>query len=342
MIALPMTTLLKKIDPSCHITFLGRKYTGDLIDQYQDVDQFLDWEAYKALPDSLAAAQFAEKQFDICLHITPDKHIMRLMHLARIPVRIGTSRRWQGLLYCNRWMSIKRNKVPLHEAQIDMQMLWLLGGKRVYSLLELAQNYRFKALPPLPATLQHQLDINKFRLIVHPKSHGQLKGHGWNWSLEHFTQLIRMLPTDTFQVIVTGSEEEGKQLRADGFFSEKGVIDFCGKLSIPELLQCIKQADGLIAASTGPLHLAAALDVATLGLFPPMRPYNTLRWGPVGKRAEALEPIFDCSSAHAPAQCHCIDTISPNEVYEVVMRWLTARMQVLSAASAPAVLKHPA
>lgn len=326
MITLPMATLLKKMDPSCHIVFLGRQYTRDLIEQYQDVDQFLDWETLKALPDEAAAAQLAQFQIDICIHITPDKHIMRLVKLANIPIRIGSRRRWYGWQYCNRRMSIRRKNIPLHEAQIDLQMLWPLGGKRVYSLHELSQNYRFNAIPALPTALDEQLDPKKFRLILHPKSHGQLKGYAWTWPLDYFTQLIHLLPRDQFQVIVTGSEEEGQQLRAAGFFSEPGMVDFCGKLTVRQLLRCIQQVDGLIAASTGPLHLAAALGIHALGLFPPMRPFNSLRWGPIGRCAEALEPIIDCSTLHPPAQCHCMDSLLPQQIFEVVQQWHCKRL----------------
>lgn len=321
MVALPMATLLKKMDPTCHITFLARNYTRDLIEHYQDVDQFLDWEALKDLPDDTAAQQLAQHNIDICLHITPNKQIMRLTKLANMPVRIGTMRRWYGLLYCNRWMSITRKNVPLHEAQLDLQMLWLLGGKRIYSLHEIAHNYRFKSLPALPPEVQTQLDPNRFRLLIQPRTQGQVQGHAWNWTLNAFTQLIRQLPVDQFQVIITGSAAEGKFLREEGFFSEPGLLDLCGKLTIAELLQCISQANGMIAASTGPMHLAAALGSPVLGLFPPMRPYNTLRWGPVGLRAEALEPLRDCSTLHRPAQCRCIELITPAQVCEVVQRW---------------------
>ncbi len=321
MVALPMATLLKKMDPTCHISFLGRKYTRDLIEHYQDVDQFLDWEELKDLPDDAAAKQLAQHNIDVCLHITPNKHIMRIAKLAKIPVRIGTLRRWYGLLYCNHWMSIRRKNALLHEAQLDLQMLGLLGGKRIYSLHELAQNYRFKTLPALPRVVQEQLDPKRFRLFIQPRTHGQLQGHAWNWSLGHFTQLIRQLPVDQFQVLITGGAAEGKFLREEGFFSEPGMLDLCGKLTIAELLHCLRQGNGLISASTGPMHFAAALGIPVLGLFPPMRPYNSLRWGPVGQRAEALEPLWDCSAIHRPAQCNCIESITPDQVYEVVQRW---------------------
>jgi heptosyltransferase III len=66
------------------------------------------------------------------------------------------------------------------------------------------------------------------------------------------------------------------------------VHDVTGTTSLAELLALIDASDGFIAASTGPLHCAAALGVPTLGLFSPRRPIHPGRWAPIGARAELL------------------------------------------------------
>ena len=43
VVALPMATLLKQLQPNCKIIFIGRGYTKDLLNKYQDIDEILDW-----------------------------------------------------------------------------------------------------------------------------------------------------------------------------------------------------------------------------------------------------------------------------------------------------------
>ena len=43
-----------------------------------------------------------------------------------------------------------------------------------------------------------------------------------------------------------------------------------------------------IAGSTGPLHIAAAIDVPTVGFFPSKRSATPLRWQPINTRGNHL------------------------------------------------------
>ncbi|MFC7667381.1 glycosyltransferase family 9 protein [Hymenobacter humi] len=82
-------------------------------------------------------------------------------------------------------------------------------------------------------------------------------------------------------------------------------------------------ADGLVAGSTGPLHLAAALGRHALGLYPPIRPMHPGRWAPLGPRAGFM--VFDKPSCEdcrtEPAACRCIRAIEPVAVAAHVLAW---------------------
>ena len=47
------------------------------------------------------------------------------------------------------------------------------------------------------------------------------------------------------------------------------VTDLTGQLSLSQLVELIAHCDGLVAASTGPLHLAAAFGIRAVGLYAP-------------------------------------------------------------------------
>lgn len=51
-----------------------------------------------------------------------------------------------------------------------------------------------------------------------------------------------------------------------------GLVDFSCSIAC---------ADLFVAGSTGPLHIAAAIDVPTIGFFPSKRSATPLRWKPI-------------------------------------------------------------
>jgi heptosyltransferase-3 len=84
----------------------------------------------------------------------------------------------------------------------------------------------------------------------------------------------------------------------------------------------IGACDGLVAAGTGPLHIAAALGIHALGLFPPIKPMDPGRWAPVGVQAEFLVLNKDCQECRQlPASCQCIRALSVEAVLKRIEAW---------------------
>lgn len=106
-------------------------------------------------------------------------------------------------------------------------------------------------------------------------------------------------------------------------FEGEEVTDLTGKLSLSELVNFVKHADGLVAGSTGVLHLAAAQGVAALGLYSPMRPIHPGRWKPVGERADHLVLDKSCSDCSYNSLCSCIQSISVDQVVDRLDSMLT-------------------
>jgi ADP-heptose:LPS heptosyltransferase len=66
------------------------------------------------------------------------------------------------------------------------------------------------------------------------------------------------------------------------------VHNLTGKMSLDELIAFIGAADVLVAASTGPLHIAAACGIQAIGLYADRRPIHPGRWAPLGPKAVAI------------------------------------------------------
>lgn len=280
MLTLPLCGLLKQQFPDTKISFLGRNYTKDIIQCCRFVDSFLNWDEISLLADAQQASSLAQTNADVIIHVFPNKGVLKAAAKARITHRIVTGRRWYSLMYCNHPVFFTRKKSALHEAQLNCKLLKPLGISAVPSLNELDQLTGFVApQTPLPVDLP-----DGPKIILHPLS----KGSAVNWNLSQFEKLAIALMQRGIHVCVTGTKDEGDRIRLQSQLLHTQVIDLTGKLSLKELIAFISKADGLVAASTGPLHIASALGILSIGLFTPKRPMHPGRWKPIGKNAHVL------------------------------------------------------
>jgi ADP-heptose:LPS heptosyltransferase len=106
-------------------------------------------------------------------------------------------------------------------------------------------------------------------------------------------------------------------------------MNLAGSTSLDDLIALLAQAAVVVAGDTGPLHLAAALQTAVVGIYGPTDPVNT---GPLGERAEVVRLGVFCSPCYdlrTPADCKlpdrsmiCMQELSPKLVSDAVARVL--------------------
>src|SRR4030095_7735377 len=143
----------------------------------------------------------------------------------------------------------------------------------------------------------------KYNLILHPKSRGSAR----EWGLKNFISLIRQLDPDRYKIFISGTAAEKPLVQPLLDEIPHLVTDITGIMELSQFISFIEACDGLIACSTGPLHLAAALGKDALGIYAPVRPIHAGRWGPVGKNSEVFvlnKVCNDCSKNKNP--CHCV------------------------------------
>jgi ADP-heptose:LPS heptosyltransferase len=97
------------------------------------------------------------------------------------------------------------------------------------------------------------------------------------------------------------------------------VNDITGKMSLSEFMAFINLCDGLLACSTGPLHIAAALGKDALGIYSPMRPVHPGRWAPLGNKAKVFVEEKPCGNCKNAKECTCMDKINPEQVTKQLM-----------------------
>ncbi|WP_139925649.1 glycosyltransferase family 9 protein [Hymenobacter sp. DG01] len=331
VLTLPVAGRLKQLYPGCRVVLIGRTYTQAVAEACPWVDAFLNIDEFQQLTPAGQVAALQAQQADVILHVFPNKLLARAARQAGIPVRIGTRNRWFHWLTCNRLVALSRKNSPLHEAQLNLQLLQPLTQTAevlpLTTVATLVQLVPAVALQPALRELLAARSPAQCNVILHPRSRGSAR----EWGLAHFGTLARLLHQAGHRVFITGTAAEGEALR-DWLREHQPFIaaDLTGTLALPEFIAFIGAADGLVAGSTGPLHLAAALGRQALGLYPPIRPMHPGRWAPLGPHADYL--VFnrpDCEDCRAqPAACSCIKALEPVQALARIQHW-----QALSSAA---------
>ena len=181
--------------------------------------------------------------------------------------------------------------------------------------------------PSLIGVLQESL-ITKYSLpanaiIIAPSnSHNQKKGINYRaWPNTHWRSLIQSLSSQT-TVIIVGARGEEAFFDALKPYPEFNIIDLVGKLSIPELITTVQNAQTLICTDSATAHIGAAVDTPTFVL---MGPNNPITDSPYQSDTNAVYPVslgLSCSPCYktdAMKHCKeniCMSQITPKMVFE--------------------------
>lgn len=278
ILTLPMAGVLKKRFPDTKIIFLGKNYTKNIIETSEYIDEFLSVDDLNKLSLKERVEIIKSKNISHCIHVFPKKEIAQLLKKAGIPVRIGTTNRAYHWLYCNKLIKLSRKNSDLHEAQLNCKLLSAFDIKEEFSLKDLASAYGFTKTNSLVDKFKALLSPNKKNIIIHAKS----QGSAVEWGLDNFIKLISRIDNSKCQVFISGTQAEAELLQPL-IKACPTAIDITGKMNLTEFISFINEADVLVAASTGPLHICAALGKKAIGLFVDKRPIHPGRWAPVGK-----------------------------------------------------------
>lgn len=310
LLTLPLLGVLKKNIPNATIIFLNSAYTTPVLENCKHVDEIVSWDEVARKSISQQVAFLHALQADTIIHVFPKPEIARAAKVAGIPNRIGTTGRLYHIHTCNQLVRFSRKRSPLHEAQLNLKLLRPLQIDTDYSTEELASFYGFSAPDEIPEAVASKMDSSKKPIAMHPLS----KGSAVEWGLANYKSLIKLLPASEYQIFLTGTEAEGALFRDGLPIDEKHVVDVSGKLNLNELIGFINKCSGLIACSTGPLHIAAALGKCAIGLYTAKRPMHPGRWAPIGEKARFLVQEVNTIGPQALFERPSIHNISPKLV----------------------------
>lgn len=288
ILTLPLITQIKKNFPKATITFLVKKYVYDLIKNYPGIDEFVFIDDLNE--SSKLRKFFKQNKFDLMFNVYPRFEIALAAFLAGIKIRVGTGYRWYSCLF-NRRNHEHRKTAEKHEAVYNLNLLKTVIHSKEDLPVEFNFQIREEEIKKLNERLmQKSFDINSDFIIIHIPS----KGSAAKLPNEKFIEYINAFNSEftNVKVIFTGVKEERDEVESvqKEINDKSNLINLCCELSLSELKTLISKSKLFISNSTGPIHIAGALNKNIIGFYPHHLPASKTRWQPLSKNSVILEP----------------------------------------------------
>ena len=248
--------------------------------------------------------------------------------LRFIPHRLGNVNHWSAYLSYNHRIYQNRSKSIKNEAWYCLNMLEHI--KLVPTKKQTKLNYHLRPKIYLLASEQKEArDFIKQQNLDHKKliiMHAGSRGSALNWPQANYIKLASLLVKAGYQLLLTGVSTSEKifnqQLVAKLSDYSLKVVDSTNKFSLRQLCAIISLARLVIASSTGPLHIANAVNTKLIGLYPPIRTQSATRWSPyLQKGGIIFSPDVSCPAANNcwGEKCpdfYCLNKLTPELLFQ--------------------------
>ncbi len=306
VLSLPVFAELKQSCPDWEIHAMVAPVAVPLVENDPHLARVWTWrEDFTSAETERLGMELGAAGFEAVVMLQYRRPLAKLLRNAGIGRRYGPLSKWTSWFQLNRGVRQNRSAGGRHELEYNLQL-----GRRLLSDEK-------KPVPTVPATgarlhlsAAQQQATGRFRaeyraeggqiIFVHPGSGGS----ALDWEPERFAAVANDLAADQGRrVFITGSGPDAKVVAAVASQLHPEVTVLLDQYDLRDFLPVLAAGDLLIGPSTGPLHLAAALAVPTLGLCPPVRTMHPDRWGP--RSCAYAEPCNLVPELDCPARRYC-------------------------------------
>lgn len=298
----PALALLRQKYPEAKIAVLARPYTKEIFINNPNVDEVIeDWFAedrVESIRDFFNYVDFIKsKKFDCSIHFYNELPYALLALFAGIKVRIGDKSKPLIIPFYNSLGSCRWNDLTLHEVEHNILLLKPLG----LALPDTPPPLQLDVPKGILEKLEAEYKISKNDLVV-----GIHLGTGRGnkaWLSDRYAKVIEVLAEKyRAKVVLTGSSKELASGREVMRLCKNKPINLIDKTTLSELIAIISRYNIYIGVDTGPLHIAAALKIPTVALFP-TKFVKPAEWGPWQTRHVVIRKAVNCVQKCLPGTC---------------------------------------
>lgn len=256
--ALQVAAAIKAQQPDRRISWIVRDIFAPFMRSADVVDQIYVFRRYGGVSAFLKLmAEVRQREFDVVMDMQGLLRSGLMTKWARARRKIGRTdaREGAGFFYDERVPM--PTGAPPHALEVLLQFCLAVGAKP-----ELGPPLRFRDFEGLNLGFAAEAGSEKPILIFPDSRRSDKKWDG-------FAQLSSMIVRETGRKVVWAGNA---YLPCREAFPDGRFLNLTGNTSLASLASLVARADWVICNDSGPLHLAAALGVKTLGIFGPTDP----------------------------------------------------------------------
>jgi len=293
MLAWPAISLLKKQYPDSNITVLIPSYTKPIAEISPWIDNIIIDDLHDGtLTDARhLAKKIRAYNFDASISLYLEMRTTLALWLARVPLRFGPATKI-AQVFINKKLRQRRSLSlkPEYEYNTDLVRYFISSIGDTLAAEPKPPYLRFDE-KEISNLKENYLNDNKIaadsKLIF---IHAGTGGSAINLTLEQFANLAKgIAQSHQVHFILTAGPDELETAKNLSnliqstshsiYHSTEGLVNFSQFISICDLF---------ISGSTGPLHIAGTLNVATAAFYPARRSATALRWQTTNEQSKRI------------------------------------------------------
>ncbi len=323
--ATPVYAALREQFPHAHLATLVHRPNDQILQANPDLNEVLTYDRQSTHKGFLSRfqlmADLREREYDWALVIHAASSVAFALAHSGIPWRTcvwreGDRRKPHWSWYYHQHVRQNRLVGTRHEIEHNLDALRELG------MTPGPLRYRVYLRPEETGAARRFLRSQGWSggtplAIIHPGHGGGRQG----WPAEHYGALADRLTEQGWTVGITGGPAEGDLVDRVASCAAAPVLRLAGSLSLREFAAVLGQSGLFVSVSTGPMHLASALNVPTVTLYGPtdLR-HEATRFSPYGSRTvSVISPVTcPCPGSRVCQEPVCMTGLTPDLVLDAL------------------------
>ena len=207
--------------------------------------------------------------------------------------------------------------------------------KNEHRVISFSRALGLEKAPPSPVLWISAEDENRANSLI-PNGSPVIAGapaanwRGKMWDVNRFVSVINRISNSSCErsifpdariAILGGPGEESSASILIESIEQDRLLNLVGKENLYTISACLRRCSLFIGNDSGLMHMAAAANIPTVGLFGPSRVENYHPWGKYTEAVCTEKPYHDLvkeTVKHTDDSCHMMDSLTVDSVVEAV------------------------
>jgi len=292
------------------LALLASPHSAPILEGHPAISQILTDDG--SAPIDAVAQTLALREFTHAVVFWSTARVAAIVARAKIPVRVGQARRLYSWRYTIRVpVRTETGDAISHWTDVQMDYARALGAQPHVADYSITVAYGANDEAQAAEILARYAPGGRF--VAFHAARG-MRLDSVKWPARQFASIGDAL-AETFDapVLLSGTAHEATMIDTISSAMRRPHASIAGQTTLRSLAALLARAAGVVALDSGPMHIAAAVGAATVGIFA-LRTDRPQRWRPLGPKVAIVGPSYPCPRGCRKETCrtfNCYRALDP-------------------------------